>query len=313
MYRIRLHGRGGQGIKTAGRMLGSALFAEGFEVQDAPRYGAERRGAPIFATVRASRRPIHERGIITRPDLVIVADTTLVPVAAAGVLSGVAENTTLLLNGDEAAEIWKSRLKLAGPVFALPCEGAEARALPLAGAACAGGAARLLGAISREALARAIEEELSGASLEVVAANLECALDAYARLETAQGSVSEGPEADALPHERPDWIELPFDEARIAAPGVRGTATSIQVRTGLWRTMRPVIDRDRCRRCHWVCSTLCPDSAIRVDERDEPQIDLEHCKGCMICVAVCPSHAIGAVPESEVEAEAAANGEGASA
>ncbi len=43
MYRIRLHGRGGQGIKTADRMLGTAFFAEGFEVQDAPRYGAERR------------------------------------------------------------------------------------------------------------------------------------------------------------------------------------------------------------------------------------------------------------------------------
>ena len=69
MYRIRFHGRGGQGMKTASRILGSAFFAEGFEVQDAPRYGAERRGAPIFAYVRAARYPIHERGIITRPDL----------------------------------------------------------------------------------------------------------------------------------------------------------------------------------------------------------------------------------------------------
>ena len=84
MYRIRLHGRGGQGMKTASRILGTALFAEGFDVQDAPRYGAERRGAPIDATVRASRGPIHERGRVTRPDLVIVGDETLVPVATAG-------------------------------------------------------------------------------------------------------------------------------------------------------------------------------------------------------------------------------------
>ena len=39
MYRIRFHGRGGQGIKTAGRILGTAFFQEGYEVQDAPRYG----------------------------------------------------------------------------------------------------------------------------------------------------------------------------------------------------------------------------------------------------------------------------------
>jgi pyruvate ferredoxin oxidoreductase gamma subunit len=56
MYRIRFHARGGQGIKTAGRILGSALFLSGFEVQDAPRYGAERRGAPLFAYVRADRK-----------------------------------------------------------------------------------------------------------------------------------------------------------------------------------------------------------------------------------------------------------------
>ncbi len=70
MYRIRFHGRGGQGMKTASRILGSAFFLEDFEVQDAPRYGAERRGAPIFAYVRAARQLINERGIIRQPDLI---------------------------------------------------------------------------------------------------------------------------------------------------------------------------------------------------------------------------------------------------
>lgn len=45
MYRIRFHGRGGQGMKTANRILRTALFLEGFEVQD----------GPIFAHVRAGR------------------------------------------------------------------------------------------------------------------------------------------------------------------------------------------------------------------------------------------------------------------
>jgi Pyruvate/2-oxoacid:ferredoxin oxidoreductase gamma subunit len=45
MFRIRFHARGGQGIKTASRILGTAFFLEGYEVQDSPRYGAERRGA----------------------------------------------------------------------------------------------------------------------------------------------------------------------------------------------------------------------------------------------------------------------------
>ncbi|MFZ9039616.1 MAG: 2-oxoacid:acceptor oxidoreductase family protein, partial [Gammaproteobacteria bacterium] len=85
MFRIRFHGRGGQGMKTASRILGTAFFNAGYEVQDAPRYGAERRGAPIFAYVRADRETINERGIIDRPDLVCVADDTLVGMPAAAV------------------------------------------------------------------------------------------------------------------------------------------------------------------------------------------------------------------------------------
>ena len=69
--------------------------------------------------------------------------------------------------------------------------------------------------------------------------------------------------------------------------------------------MRPVIDHDLCRRCTWVCSTLCPDGAIAVDAEGSPRIDYDHCKGCLVCVAVCPPHAIRAVPERQVVGEGA--------
>jgi pyruvate ferredoxin oxidoreductase gamma subunit len=41
LYRVRFHGRGGQGMKTASRLLGSAAFHAGYIVQDSPLYGAE--------------------------------------------------------------------------------------------------------------------------------------------------------------------------------------------------------------------------------------------------------------------------------
>ncbi len=305
MYRIRLHGRGGQGMKTASRILGSAFFAEGFEVQDAPRYGAERRGAPIFAYVRASRSAIHERGVITHPDLVVVADETLVPVPAAGVLLGAGPRTLLLLRSDEPPAVWRERLNLSGPVVSLPCAGAEPSELRFVGAECAAGAVRLLGCISRDALEAAIREELCELGSAVVEANLERARAAYEALDPPAPAVVEGPDAAPASDQGLDWIEVPFDEARISAPDIHGAATSVEVRTGLWRHMRPVIDRDRCRKCHWVCSTLCPDGAIAVDEEGRPQIDYDHCKGCMICVAVCPPHAIAAIPEARAAAEAA--------
>jgi pyruvate ferredoxin oxidoreductase gamma subunit len=305
MYRLRFHGRGGQGMKTASRLLGTAFFLAGFEVQDAPRYGAERRGAPIFAYVRADRRPINERGVIRQPDLVIVADETLVLIPAAGVLEGISARTVLLISSTEKPGVWRERLQLAGPVLTLPRAAALTAPLELRfiGAACAGAAARLAGVIPRNFLAQAIRDELAHLGEKVVARDLEVALEAYDLLAEHAGCVREAPEALADIYEKPRWIDLPFDAAGLSAPDIYAPATSEQVPTGLWRTVRPVIDYSHCHRCAWICSTLCPDSAIRINAEGYPQIDYEHCKGCLICMTSCPSQAIGALPEAEAAQE----------
>jgi pyruvate ferredoxin oxidoreductase gamma subunit len=299
MYRIRFHGRGGQGVKTAAQVLGTAFFAAGFEVQDAPRYGAERRGAPIFAYVRAARAPIHERGVIARPDLAVVADETLVPVPAAGVLQGLAKRTVLLINSTESAATWRDRLKLAGPVLTLPvaAEAVDRDEMPFIGAACAGAAARLVGEIARDTLAQAIREEVGKLGATALERSLAQALAAYDAMAPHAGVVREAGEISALDYAPPEWIDVPTENVSIAAPDIHGALTSERANTGLWRTLRPVIDYDRCNRCSWVCSTFCPDSAIKVDADHTPRIDYDHCKGCMVCVAICPPHAIRAVPE----------------
>ena len=310
MYRIRFHGRGGQGMKTASRVLGTAFFRQGFTVQDAPRYGAERRGAPVFAYVRADRVPampgaIDERGVMPDPDLVVVADDTLVGVPAAGVLQGLDPHSVLLIDSAEPAEAWRARLNLAGPILALPRPGGgSAEDFKYVGAACAGAAARLVGTVSRESLIAAVAEEYAAFGPAIAARNREIALAAYDLMERHEGSVRERAAAVA-PAAKPDWVDLPLDPADVAAPAIHAPLTSLQVRTGLWRSLRPVIDYDRCRRCWWVCSTFCPDSAIAVAD-GKPVIDYDHCKGCMICVVQCPPHAIHAVPESGAAPKVAA-------
>lgn len=300
MFRIRFHGRGGQGMKTAAQALGTAFFVAGFEVQDAPRYGAERRGAPIFAYVRAARAPIQERGVIARPDLAIVADDTLVPVPAAGVLQGLTERTVLLVNSADPAATWQDRLKLAGPVLTLPVavEAADRAEQPFIGASCAGAAAQLVGVIARDSLARAIREEFGKLGATALERNLAQALAAYDAMTPHAGVVREGVDVAAVDYAPPEWIDLPTEDVSVAAPDIHGALTSERANTGLWRTLRPVIDYERCNRCAWVCSTFCPDSAIKVEADHTPRIDYDHCKGCMVCVAVCPPHAIRAEREA---------------
>mgnify|MGYP001820078494 FL=1 len=287
----------------ASRVLGTALFRSGFTVQDAPKYGAERRGAPIFSTVRAARLgsagdTINERGVVQRPDLVVVADDTLLAIPAAGTLQGIGPETVVLVNSRDSADTWRHRLNLQAELLILPAASeVEDRAeLPHIGATCAGAAACLLGVIEPEALANAIEEELGSLGEEVVTDNRKNASDAFEAMIAHRGIVTEGTAVPARDYEPPAWVELPMDDASLAAPDIRAAANSVQVRTGLWRTLRPEIDYDRCSKCWWVCSTFCPDSAITVED-DIPVIDYDHCKGCMVCVGLCPPHAIESIPE----------------
>jgi pyruvate ferredoxin oxidoreductase gamma subunit len=319
VYRIRIHGRGGQGIKMASRVLGTALFRSGFTVQDAPKYGAERRGAPIFSTVRAARAEaageiINERGVIHHPDLVVVADDTLLAVPAAGTLQGISAGATVLVNSRESAETWSHRLNLEASLLILPAdeEVTDRAQMPHIGATCAGAAACLLGVIEPQALAAAIAEELGPLGDEVVASNCDSAQAAFESMATHRGIVREGTAVSPRDYQPPAWVELPVDDASIAAPDIRAVANSVQVRTGLWRTLRPVIDYDHCNKCWWICSTLCPDSAIQVED-NIPVIDYDHCKGCMVCAGVCPPHAIQGTPEylaQQQEARAAEQGDG---
>ena len=70
------------------------------------------------------------------------------------------------------------------------------------------------------------------------------------------------------------------------------------IRTGNWRTRRPVMEPDKCVKCG-VCLMYCPVNSV-VRERDGAfRIDYEYCKGCGICVAECRHNAIGMEPEGE--------------
>jgi pyruvate ferredoxin oxidoreductase gamma subunit len=306
MYRIRLHGRGGQGIKTASRMLGSAMFHAGFLVQDAPRYGAERRGAPIFAYVRASREPIHERGVIKQPDLVLVADDSLVAIPSAGVLQGIGRETVMLFVSETPAAEWKSRLNVASSLLCMPPP--DDRQVPrekLLGAQCVGAASRLLGVIDRGALERGMRDELGAFSKNLVDENVSVALSAFDEIGREGVSVKEGRPLAVDLYRETHWTDLGVELQAHSAPAIHKMLTSVEVRTGLWRTLRPVINYDHCNKCNWVCSNFCPDSAITVNAEGYPEIDLDHCKGCMICVAQCPPHAIETVEEREALREEA--------
>ena len=70
--------------------------------------------------------------------------------------------------------------------------------------------------------------------------------------------------------------------------------------TGSWRSRRPIWDADACTNC-MLCWVYCPDSSILVKDGKMTGIDLDHCKGCGVCVTECRFDALKMVTESEAK------------
>jgi pyruvate ferredoxin oxidoreductase delta subunit len=74
--------------------------------------------------------------------------------------------------------------------------------------------------------------------------------------------------------------------------------TAREYRTGTWRSMRPVVDKDKCINC-MICWMYCPDNSILVEGGEMKGFRLTHCKGCGICANQCPKDAIVMIEEGE--------------
>lgn len=96
MIEIRLHGRGGQGSVIASKIMAVALFAEGKWVQSFPKFGVERRGAPVEAFLRLDKEKILIRSEVESPDHIIILDPTLVE--ATNVTSGLKKGGWIVIN-----------------------------------------------------------------------------------------------------------------------------------------------------------------------------------------------------------------------
>lgn len=66
--------------------------------------------------------------------------------------------------------------------------------------------------------------------------------------------------------------------------------------TGSWRTLRPVMDKEKCIECG-ICMTFCPVNSIVGDNEKKYHIEYDYCKGCGICAHECPHKAIDMIPE----------------
>ncbi len=293
MLRVRFHGRGGQGAKIASRVLGTAAFLEGYHVQDFPLYGAERRGAPVAAFTRMSKEPLMERGVIYSPDIVIVMDQTLLPLALTGLHSG----SRIFINTSYSPAEAKDKCRTSAQVITLDLTKTSFEMIGAAViSALAGGVASRMSGLSRNSLKDSLEREMpeTGIDKELLSSNIDASLFCYDAIVPPEIK-----ELEVIREEGSPVFDVPFESALVSSPTIKALANTPLRKTGNWRIFRPVWDYSICKKCA-TCFINCPDACIAVDKDGYPHTDYDNCKGCLICLEECPVKAIGKEPESHV-------------
>ena len=90
--------------------------------------------------------------------------------------------------------------------------------------------------------------------------------------------------------------ETKFETVDDLPPMTVSTKLIFARKTGGWRSLRPVIDTEKCTSC-MICWKFCPDICIIPGEK--PVINLDYCKGCGICAEECPVGAIILIEEEK--------------
>ena len=118
-FEIRWHGRGGQGVVTGAKSLAKAVQGTGKHVVAFPEYGPERRGAPVKAFNRFSDEVIRTHTPVRTPNLVIIADPTLIGNPA--VAEGIDKDTRIIINSEKSAgELGKVFSQSNGNIYTVP-------------------------------------------------------------------------------------------------------------------------------------------------------------------------------------------------
>jgi len=188
IHEIKLYGRGGQGILTAGELLARASILKGLYAQSIPAFGPERRGGPSICSLRISEEPILLRCGVMNPKVVCIFDPSIWHFI--NVLAGFQEGGTLIFNSRRDPRDIEKELKRGKHGYSLSANDYKLFAVdateiavknlgkPITNTAMMGAFSRATGLVDMYS----IEEVMSREFPEAFTENMKAAKEGYASL-----------------------------------------------------------------------------------------------------------------------------------
>lgn len=297
-YEIRLESIGGLGANLSGKILGE-LGALYLDLNSAcfASYGSEKRGSPVKSYIRwcSNEKEIRINSPVEKPHILGLFHERLA--GKAGIMAGVDENTAVVVNTDNAPEYMRDRLKMcSGTLYCVDALKLAMEAKTRVNMVMLGAIIKASGFIPLKYLEEAVENTIGKKYPKALKGNIEGIRKGYEAI-TKYKVEDDG----KYPYEQYREIKYDWgwDNAPIGGINPHFGSTVANDLTASREGYIPVFEKEKCINCG-LCDTVCPDFVYQfvMGEYKGNQTkvnlgpDYHHCKGCLRCVEICPTHAI---------------------
>jgi pyruvate ferredoxin oxidoreductase gamma subunit len=310
-FEIRLESIGGLGANLAGKMLAEAgVMGVGLNGVSFSSYGSEKKGSPVKAHIRFcdTNARIRDTSPVERPHVVGIFHENLYKTV--NVISGIYEDSIVLVNSKRSPEELKEKLKLKGGTIAV----VDATGIALSennrvNMAMLGGLFRLCDFLDPNFMKGVIRKSLEKKYPGAVQPALNTFQRGYDEVQFQTFTLAEG-------ERMPDFVRMDTPilgyETQPIGGNIINPGNSILKDLSISRAGKmPHFDDSKCIHCA-ACDNVCPDFCFvweeQPDKKGRPQmflqgIDYQYCKGCLKCVSACPTEALTSALEEAGYAE----------
>jgi pyruvate ferredoxin oxidoreductase gamma subunit len=306
-FEIRLESIGGLGANLAGKMLAEAgVMGVGLNGVSFSSYGSEKKGSPVKAHIRFcySDTNIRDTSPVERPHVVGIFHESLSKTV--NVISGIYEDSLVLVNSSRTPEELKERMKLKGGTIAVvDAIGIALEEKNRVNMAMLGALFRLCDFLDAEFMKGVIRKSLEKKYPHAVQPAIRTFERGYNEVKFQTFALPEG--ETMPPFVRHDTPILGYETQPIGGT-ITNPGNSILKDLSISRAgMMPHFDSEKCIHCA-ACDNVCPDFCFVWDElpdkKGRPQmflqgIDYQYCKGCLKCVIACPTEALSKAREED--------------
>lgn len=305
-YEIRLESIGGLGANLCGKMLGElGLSYLGYNSASFSSYGSEKTGTPVKAYIRycEPKKEIRVHSAITKPHLLGVFHEALM--ADPSVLSGCAGETRLVINTSSSPEEMAGKYA-AQQVICIDAQKIAMETHSRINMVMLGAIAKAMGFVPLEDICQICRDTLGKKYPDALNNNLAGIRRGYEEGKGAPAREKASAAGD-MPKEEaaeevsraasfPSWGYL---TAPIGGVNPLYGNTVISDLSPSRQGYIPIFIQEKCINCG-LCDSTCPDMVFQFGEgiykgREmmvNRGLDYYHCKGCLRCVEVCPTHAL---------------------